>query len=175
MSQGLGISCNDFFNCNILRGVPITELFWVCLVASQIVGEGALVQMFSWCAREIWGSQFSLVACEDCLTVCFVELVVQRICVWLPCRSCHIYGIWTSTGNKVWGMLKTHQLGVAMQVTKGDFFHREGRFPLCCFVKLFCKSYWVYTAKEFTGYLFSLHYCFTCLRLAKPKVQLKMS
>ena len=34
----------------------------------------------------------------------------------VPCHSCHIYGIWTSRSKKVWGMLKSHQLGVAMQV-----------------------------------------------------------
>ena len=46
MSQGLGISCSAFFNCNILQGAPITELFWVCLVLSQILGEeiGELVE-----------------------------------------------------------------------------------------------------------------------------------
>ena len=50
----------------------------------------------------------------------------------VPCRSCHIYGIWTCTSKKVWWMLKSHQLGVAMQVTKGgSSFHREGRFSLC--------------------------------------------
>ena len=37
-------------------------------------------------------------------------------------------------------------------------------------VKLYWKSYWVYTVKDFIGYLFSLYYCcFRCLRLAKPK------
>ena len=41
-------------------------------------------------------------------------------------------------------------------------------------MKLYWKSYWVYTVKKFIGYLFSLYYCcFMCLRLAKPKVQLK--
>ena len=55
--QGLvGISCNAFFNCNILQGASIMELFEVCLVVSQTIGEGALVQMFSWYVREKWGS-----------------------------------------------------------------------------------------------------------------------
>ena len=27
VSQGLGISCNAFFNCNILQGGFVTELF----------------------------------------------------------------------------------------------------------------------------------------------------
>ena len=37
----------------------------------------------------------------------------------VPCHSCHISGIWTSRSKKVWGMLKSHQFGVSMQVTKG--------------------------------------------------------
>ena len=42
-------------------------------------------------------------------------------------------------------------------------------------MKLYCKSYWVYTVKDFIGYLFLLYYCcFTCLRWANPKVQLKV-
>ena len=41
-------------------------------------------------------------------------------------------------------------------------------------MKLYCKSYWVYAVKDFIGYLFSLYYCcFTCLRLAKPKMRIK--
>ena len=100
----------------------------------------------------------------------------------VPCHSCHIYRIWTIRSKKVWGILKSHQLGVAMQVTKEGSLHREDRFSVCncdkcshyCIVKLYCKSYWVYTVKDFIGYLFSLYYCcFTCLRLAKPKMQLK--
>ena len=34
------------FNGNILRRVSITELYLVCLVVSQTLGEVALVQMF---------------------------------------------------------------------------------------------------------------------------------
>ena len=102
-----------FFNCNILHGAPITELFWVCLVVSQILGEGALVQMFCWYAREKWGSLFSLVAYEDCLEVCFVGLLVERFCVWRLVIVAILM---------VWGMFKSHQLGLATQVTKGGFF-----------------------------------------------------
>ena len=63
-------------------------------------------------------------ACEDCLEVCFVGLVVERISVWcLVIASIFM----------VWGKLKSHQLGVAMQVTKGagGSFYKEGRFSLC--------------------------------------------
>ena len=95
----------------------------------------------------------------------------------VPGPSCHIYGIWTSRTKKVWWMLNSHQLGVAMQVTKGGLFsYRKGRFSLCNTVVL-----WNFiarltgTIKYFIGDLFSLHYCcFTCLRLVKPKVQLKV-
>ena len=61
-------------------------------------------------------------ACEDYLEVCFVGLVVERICVW-----CLVIGAIFME----WGMLKSHQLGVAMQVTIGGSFHREGRLSLC--------------------------------------------
>ena len=54
----------------------------------------------------------------------------KDLCI-VPCHSCHIYGIWTSRSKKVWGMLKSHQLGVVMQVTKGGSFDRKGRFSLC--------------------------------------------
>ena len=79
----------------------------------------------------------------------------------------------------MWGMLKSHRLGLVMQVTKGGSFHREGRFSLCKYViLLYCETLLqdlLGTVKDFIGYLFSLYYCcFTCLRLVKPKVQLKV-
>ena len=36
------------FNCNILQGASITELFQVCLVVNQTLRGGALVQMICW-------------------------------------------------------------------------------------------------------------------------------
>ena len=44
------------FICNILQGASITELFQVCLVVSQTLGEDTHVLMFCWYAREKWGS-----------------------------------------------------------------------------------------------------------------------
>ena len=108
---------------------------------------------------------FSLVACEDCLEVCFVGLVVKRISVWclVIVAICMVSG-----------MPRSRQLGVVMHVKKGGLFSK-GKQVLtiyyCCIVKHYCKPYWVYTIKDFFGYLFSLYdCCFTCLRLAKPKV-----
>ena len=122
-----------FFNCNILHCAPITELFWACLVVSQVLGEGALVQMFCWYIREKRGGVSS--AWRHVRTA-------LRIALWtsgtkdlrmVPCHSCHIYGIWTSTIKKVWGMLKSNQLGVAMQVTKGGalFIGKAGSHCVC--------------------------------------------
>ena len=34
----------------------------------------------------------------------------------VPCHSFHIFGIWTGRSKRVWGMVKSHQLGVVMQV-----------------------------------------------------------
>ena len=56
-----------------------------------------------------------------------------------PCHSCHIYGIWTSTNKKVWGMLKSHQLGV------GDASHKRGALFIGkagshCVILLYCET-----------------------------------
>ena len=56
----------------------------------------------------------------------------------VPCHSCHIYGIWTSKSKTVWGMLKSHELGVAMQVTKGGSF--IGKAGSLC-VMLYCETF----------------------------------
>ena len=83
-------------------------------------------------AREKWGSYFSLVTCEDCLEVCFVGLVVEWICVWRLVILAIFVRFGQARAKKYGGMLKSHQLGVAMQVIKGGLFSkREGRFSLC--------------------------------------------
>ena len=68
-------------------------------------------------------------ACEDCLEVCFVGLMVERICVWCLVIAVIFMGF-GKAGAGV-GMLKSHQLGVAMQVTKEGSSHWEGSFSLC--------------------------------------------
>ena len=89
-------------NCNILQRASIMEFFYVRLVVSH-----------SWRRCTCTNVLFSLVAYEDCLELCFAGLVVERICAW-----CLII----VTIFIVWGMLKSHQLGVGMQVTKGGLF-----------------------------------------------------
>ena len=55
----------------------------------------------------------------------------------VPFHSCHVYGIWTSRSKNVWGMLKSHRLGVAMQVKKGGSF--IGKTCSHC-VMLYCET-----------------------------------
>ena len=60
-------------------------------------------------------------ACEDCLGVGFVGLVVERICVW--CRiMVAIFMGFGQAGGKRCGDAKSRHLGVAMQVAKGGLF-----------------------------------------------------
>ena len=43
-------------------------------------------------------------------------------------------------------------------------------------ILLYCETLLQVLLKDFIGYLFSLYYCcFTCFRLTKPEVQLKVS
>ena len=109
----------------------ITELFQVCLVVSQTLGEGVLVKMFCWYAREKWGSYFSLVACEDCLEVCFVGLVVERICVWCLAIVAIFMGFGQAGAKRCGGCLKVINWGWRCKSQKGSSFHREDRFSLC--------------------------------------------
>ena len=57
----------------------------------------------------------------------------------VPCHSCHLYGIWTSRSKKVCGMLKSHHLGVDMQVPKGGalFIGKVGSHYL---ILLYCET-----------------------------------
>ena len=59
-------------------------------------------------------------ACEDCLEVCLMGLVVVgRKYVW-----CLVIVVICM------GFEQSHHLRVAMEVTKGGLFYREGRFSL---------------------------------------------
>ena len=56
----------------------------------------------------------------------------------VPSHSCHIYGICTSRSKKVCGMLKSHHLGLVMQVTKGCFF--IGKTGSHYVILLYCET-----------------------------------
>ena len=65
----------------------------------------------------------------------------RKLCM-MPCRSCHIYGIWRS--KTVEKTLKW-SFGVAVQATRRDNFYGKEGFSLCntTVLKFSCKSCWV--------------------------------
>ena len=131
------------FKCNILQGVSITGLFQVCLVVSQNLGEGALIQMFCWYAREKWRNQFSLVACEDCLAVCFEGLVVGRICVWCLVIAAIFMEFGQAGAKRCGGCLKViNWAGVPTEVTKrvAQGMNAIGKTGSQYVIMLYCKT-----------------------------------
>ena len=115
LSKGLGISCNACFYLQYL---------------ARCLNYGALLDLPS-CKSESWRRY----TCTNVLLVCEgeIEELVQPGSMWglpwgllcgtsvrkelcmVPCHSRHIYEIWTSRSKKVWGMLKSHLLGVAIK------------------------------------------------------------
>ena len=108
--------------------------------------------MFCWYAREKWG--FS--------TVWWHVRTALRFALWdyssgrkelcmMPCHSCYIYGIWTSRSKKVWGMLKSHQLGVASHRRGTLFVEKAGSHYIICPIVSLPGS-----VKDFIRYLFTI-------------------
>ena len=135
--------------------------------------------MFSWDARENGGVSSILLHLRTALRLICGTSDRKDLCM-VPCHSWHIYGIWNSRSKKVWGILKSHQLWVVMQVRKwGTLF--TGKTPRHYVILLYCETLLQIllsiNCKRFCWIpLFTLYYCcFTCLRLAKPRVQLKVS
>ena len=60
-------------------------------------------------------------ACEDCLEVCFVGLVLGRNYVWCLDIVVIFLRFGQAGAKKVWGMLKSHQLQVAKVKKEGLF------------------------------------------------------
>ena len=87
--------------------------------------------MFFWYAREKWGSYFSLVACEDCLKVCFVGLVVERKSECCLVIVAILVGFAQAGAKRCGGCLKVINWGWQCKSQKGGSFHKEGRFSLC--------------------------------------------
>ena len=70
-------------------------------------------------------------ACEDCFEVGFVGLVLGRNYVWCLVIIFIFIGFGQAEKKKCGGcLIKSHQFGMEMEVTKEDSFHREGRFSL---------------------------------------------
>ena len=174
MSQGVG----DFM-------VPLATL-----LLARCLYFGALLGLLS-CMSGSWRR----CTCTNVLLVCEGEVgeLVQPGGMWglpcrasgrirkdlcmVPCHSFHIYGIWTGRSKRVWGMVKSHQLGVVMQVRAlligktGSHYYNTAllwNFIASLAGCIYCKTfYWI---PLFTILLF---YVFE--GLAKPKVQLKVS
>ena len=116
-----GFHLMPFFNCNILQGAYYGALLGLLSCKSDSRRRGTCTKVLLVCEGQVrelvqpgrmWELPWGLL----CGTSGRKELCM------VPCHSCQIYGIWTSRSKKVWGMLKSHQLGVAMQVTKGGLF-----------------------------------------------------
>ena len=72
----------------------------------------------------------SVVACEDCVEVCFVELVAERISVWCLAIVVIFMGFGQAVAKTCGGCLKVINWGWQCKSQKGSSFHREGRFSL---------------------------------------------
>ena len=139
-----------FFNCNILEGASITELFYLGLLSSK---------SDSWRRCPCTNVLFSLVACEDCLEVCFVGLVVERICVWCLVIVAIFMGFGQARAKRCGGCLKVINWGWWCKSQKGGSFHRESRFSLQVLLGIYCKRfYWI-----------PLPLCFTRFEVGKTK------
>ena len=63
--------------------------------------------------------------------VCFVGLVVERICVWFLVIAAIFMGFGQAGGKMCGGCLRVIDWGWRCKSQKGGSFHREGRFSLC--------------------------------------------
>ena len=75
---------------------------------------------------------------EDCLEVCFVGLVVERICVWCLVIVAIFMGFERAEAKRCGGCLKVANWGWRCKSQKGGSFNREGRFSLCNM--LYCET-----------------------------------
>ena len=98
-------------------------------------------------------------------------LVVERICLWCLVIVVIFMGF-GQAGAKRWGggVLKSHQLGGAMQVTKGGtlFIGKAGSRYV---ILLYCETLlqFLLGIKDFIGYLFSILLLLYVLEVAKAK------
>ena len=90
-------------------------------------------------------------ACEDCLEVCFVGLVVERICVWCLVIVAIFMGFGQAGAKRCGGCLKVINWGWRCKSQKGGSFHREEKFSLLycetllqVLLGIYCKRfYWI--------------------------------
>ena len=140
MSQGLGIS----FLFNILNGdlyidAVITELFQICLVVSQTLGEGAILNVFKCIVREV--GEFLQPGGQ-------VNSLANRFALWDQWQEKTMYGALSQLSyfqdlEEEMGDALKPSLEMATQVTKDG----EGGFHLSqCDTAIFnfyYQCYWV--------------------------------
>ena len=108
-------------------------------------------------------------------------LVVGRICFWCLAIVVIFMGFGQAGPKRCGGCLIVINWEWRCKSQKGrgggGSFH-IGKAGSHYVILLYCETLLqvlLGTVKDFIGYLFSLYYCcFTCLRLVKPKVQLKV-
>ena len=67
---------------------------------------------------------------EDCIKVCFVGLVVERIYVLCPVIVVIFMGFGQAGAKRCGGCLQVISWGWRWKSQKGGSFHKEGRFSL---------------------------------------------
>ena len=91
----------------------------------------------------------------------------------VPCCSCHIYGIWTSTSKKVWGCLKLINWGWQCKSTLGGalFIGKAGSHCviLLCFEAFLLVLLVIYCKRFYWILLFTIRLLFNVFEVGKAK------
>ena len=77
-------------------------------------------------------------ACEDCLEVCFVGLVAERICVWCLVIVVIFMGFGQAGAKRCGGCLKVIIWGWGCKPQKGGFFIEKAGSH--CVILLYCET-----------------------------------
>ena len=77
-------------------------------------------------------------ACEDCLEICFVGIVVERTCVWCLVLAAIFMGSGQTGEKRCAGCWKVIDWEWRCKSQKVGSFHREGRFSLV--ILLYCET-----------------------------------
>ena len=95
--------------------------------------------MFCWYAGEKGGISSVWWHVRTAFEVCFVGLVVERICVWCLVIVFIFMGFGQAGAKRCGGCLKVINWGWRCKSQKGSSFHREGRVSLHV-ILLYCET-----------------------------------
>ena len=121
---------------------------------------------------EKWGSYFSLVACEDCLEVCFVGLVVGRNYVWCLVIVLIFIGFGQAGAKRCGGCLKVISWGWWCKSQKGALL--IGKAGSHYVILLYCETLLqvllgIYCKRFYWIALFTILLLFYVLEVGKAK------